>query len=110
MEALDRAMQFSDTVIRRKISQLIQKYLRKTKKMLSCAITLGLVKNTINPKISAIAFLGLMQSTVTVWSYKILTLYLKKSMQISGISTSVELVFNLKFINSQQFSFFEKSQ
>jgi hypothetical protein len=38
--------------------------------MLSCAITLGLVKNTINPIISAIAFLGLMQSTVTVWSYK----------------------------------------
>ena len=64
------AMQFSDTVIRRKISRLIQKYLRKIEKMLSGAVKLGLVKKTINPKISAIAFLGLIQSTVTVWSYK----------------------------------------
>ena len=63
-------MQFSDTVIRRKISQLIQKYLRKIEKLLSGAIKLGLVKKTMNPRISAIAFLGLMQSTVTVWSYK----------------------------------------
>ena len=70
MEALDRAMQFSDTVIRRKISQLIQKYLRKIEKLLSGAIKLGLVKKTMNPRISAIAFLGLIQSTVTVWSYK----------------------------------------
>ena len=64
------AMQFSDTVIRRKISQLIQKYLRKIEKLLSGAIKLGLVKKTMNPRISAIAFLGLIQSTVTVWSYK----------------------------------------
>jgi AcrR family transcriptional regulator len=64
------AMQFSDTVIRRKISQLIQKYLRKIEKMLSDARKLGLVRNTSNPKISAIAFLGLIQSTVTIWSYK----------------------------------------
>ncbi|GAN31580.1 MAG: TetR/AcrR family transcriptional regulator [Candidatus Brocadia sp. AMX2] len=64
------AMQFSDMVIRRKISQLIQKYLRKIEKMLSGAIKSGLVKDTINPKIAAIAFLGLIQSTVTVWSYK----------------------------------------
>ena len=63
-------MQFSDTVIRRKISQLIQKYLRKIEKLLSGAIKLGLVKKTMNPRISAIAFLGLIQSTVTVWSYK----------------------------------------
>lgn len=64
------AMQFSDMVIRRKISRLIQKYLRKIEKMLSDAIKSGLVKDTINPKIAAIAFLGLIQSTVTVWSYK----------------------------------------
>lgn len=64
------AMQFSDMVIRRKISQLIQKYLRKIEKMLSGAIKSRLVKDTINPKIAAIAFLGLIQSTVTVWSYK----------------------------------------
>jgi len=64
------AMQFSDIVIRRKISQLIQKYLRKIEKILSSAIKLGLVKTTINPKIAAIIFLGLIQSTVTVWSYK----------------------------------------
>ena len=37
-------MQFSDTVIRRKISQLIQKYLRKIEKLLSGAIKLGLVE------------------------------------------------------------------
>lgn len=64
------AMQFSDKVIRRKISQLIQKYLRKIEKMLSSAMKLGLVRNTTNPKISAIIFLGLIQSTITVWSYK----------------------------------------
>ncbi|MCF6156900.1 MAG: TetR/AcrR family transcriptional regulator [Candidatus Brocadia sp.] len=64
------AMQFSDMVIRKKISRLIQKYLRKIEKMLSSAIKLGLVKNTVNPKISAITFLGLIQSTITVWSYK----------------------------------------
>lgn len=34
------------------------------------AIKLGLVKKDINPGISAIAFLGLIQTTVTVWSYK----------------------------------------
>lgn len=64
------AMQFSDMVVRRKISQLIQKYLRKIERMLSSAVKLGLLKNSINPKIAAIAFLGLIQSTVTVWSYK----------------------------------------
>ena len=63
-------MQFSDPLIRRKISQLIQKYLQKIQKILSAAIRLGLVKYDINPRISAIAFLGLIQSTVTVWSYK----------------------------------------
>lgn len=63
-------MQFSDPLIRRKISQLIEKYLQKIQKILSAAIRLKLVKYTINPRISAIAFLGLIQSTVTVWSYK----------------------------------------
>lgn len=64
------ATQFSDMVIRRKISRLIQKYLHKIEKMLSCAMKLGLVRNTTNPRISAITFLGLIQSTVTIWSYK----------------------------------------
>lgn len=64
------AMQLSDTVIRKKVSQLIQKYLRKIEKILSSAIRLGLVKKDINVRISAIAFLGLIQSTVTVWSYR----------------------------------------
>ncbi len=64
------AMQFGDIVIRQKISRLIQKYLRKIETLLADAIKSGLVKNTTNPKVSAIAFLGLIQSTVTVWSYK----------------------------------------
>ena len=64
------AMQFSDAFIRKKISQLIQKYLWKIEKILMSAIKLGLIKKDINPRISAIAFLGLIQSTVTVWSYK----------------------------------------
>ncbi|MFN3531286.1 MAG: TetR/AcrR family transcriptional regulator [Candidatus Brocadia sp.] len=64
------AMQFSDTFIRRKISCLIQKYLRRIEKMISSAIELGRLKNSINPKIAAIAFLGLIQSTVTVCFYK----------------------------------------
>ena len=63
-------MQFSDAIIRKKISQLIQKYLRKIEKILTSAIKLGLIKKDINPRISAIAFSGLIQSTVTVWSYK----------------------------------------
>ncbi len=64
------AMQFSDPVIRRKISQLIQKYLRRIEKLLSSALKLGLVRKDINPKVSAIVFMGLIQSTITVWSYK----------------------------------------
>jgi len=64
------AMQFSDAIIRKKISQLIEKYLRKIEKILTSAIKLGLIKKDINPRISAIAFLGLIQATVTVWSYK----------------------------------------
>lgn len=63
-------MQFSDTFVRKKISLLIQKYLRKIEKILTSAIKLGLIKKDINPRISAIAFLGLIQSTVTVRSYK----------------------------------------
>lgn len=64
------AMQFSDAIIRKKISQLIQKYLRKIEKILTNAVRLGSVKKDMNPRISAIAFLGLIQATVTVWSYK----------------------------------------
>lgn len=63
-------MQFSDHVVRRKISQLILKYLRKIEKLLADAVELGLIRKEINPKIAAIAFMGLIQSTVTVWSYK----------------------------------------
>src|SRR3989337_3246608 len=64
------AMQFSDAIIRKKISRLIEKYLRKIEKILTSATKLGLIKKDTNPRISAIAFLGLIQSTVTVWSYK----------------------------------------
>ncbi|MBI2471957.1 MAG: TetR/AcrR family transcriptional regulator [Planctomycetes bacterium] len=63
-------MQFSDPIIRKKTLQLIQKYLRKIEKLLSDAIKSGLVKKDINPKMSALAFMGLIQSTVTLWSYK----------------------------------------
>ncbi len=63
-------MQFSDAFIRKKISRLIEKYLRKIEKILTCATKLGLIRKDINLRISAIAFLGLIQSTVTVWSYK----------------------------------------
>lgn len=64
------AMQFSDSFVRKKISQLIQKYLTKIEKILSCAKKKEMVRKDTNIKISAIAFLGLIQSTVTVWSYK----------------------------------------
>ena len=63
-------MQFSDAIIRKKISRLIEKYLRKIEKILTYATKLGLIRKDINLRISAIAFLGLIQSTVTVWSYK----------------------------------------
>ena len=63
-------IQFSDAIIRKKISRLIEKYLRKIEKILTSATKLGLIKKDTNPRISAIAFLGLIQSTVTVWSYK----------------------------------------
>ena len=64
------AMQFSDAIIREKISLLIQKYLKKIETMLADAVKLGLLKKEINREAAAIAFLGLIQSTVTVWSYK----------------------------------------
>ena len=64
------AMQFSDAIIRGKISLLIQKYLKKIETMLADAVKLGLLKKEINREAAAIAFLGLIQSTVTVWSYK----------------------------------------
>ena len=63
-------MQFGDAIVRKKISHLIQKYLRKIEKILISAIKLGLIKKDISPRISAIAFLGLIQAIVTVWSYK----------------------------------------
>jgi hypothetical protein len=63
-------MQFGDAIVCKKISHLIQKYLRKIEKILISAIKLGLIKKDISPRISAIAFLGLIQAIVTVWSYK----------------------------------------
>lgn len=64
------AMQFSDPIIRKKLLQLIQKYLRKIEKLLSDGITLRLIKKNINARMAAMCFMGLIQSTVTVWSYK----------------------------------------
>lgn len=64
------AMQFSDPIIRKKILHLIQKYLRRIEKLLLNGIRLGSVKKDINPKISAMVFMGLIQSAVTIWSYK----------------------------------------
>lgn len=64
------AIQFSDPIIRKKLLQLIQKYLRKIEKLLSDGIKLGLIKKNINPRMAAMGFMGLIQSTVTVWSYK----------------------------------------
>lgn len=63
-------MQSGDVTIRKKISLLIQKYLSRIQKLLLIAIRSGLIKKDINPRISAIIFLGLIQSTVTTWSYK----------------------------------------
>ncbi len=64
------AIQFSDPLIRKKLLQLIQKYLRKIEKLLSDGVKLGLIKKNINPRMAAMIFMGLIQSTVTVWSYK----------------------------------------
>lgn len=64
------AMQFSDIVIRRKILRLIQKYLTKIENLLISAGKLGLIKKNINYNLAAVSFMGLIQSTVTVWSYK----------------------------------------
>lgn len=64
------AIQFSDPIIRKKLLQLIQKYLRKIEKLLSNGIKLGLIKKNINPRMAAMGFMGLIQSAVTVWSYK----------------------------------------
>lgn len=64
------AMQFGDPFIRKKILKLIQKYLKRIEKLLLSAIGLGLVKPDINPRMSALVFMGLIQSTITVWSYK----------------------------------------
>ncbi|MDR4499655.1 MAG: TetR/AcrR family transcriptional regulator [Candidatus Scalindua sp.] len=64
------AMQFSDPIIRKKIAQLIEKYLRRIEEILSKAIESGKVKSEINPQTSAIAFFGLIQSSITMLSYK----------------------------------------
>ncbi|MBW7899802.1 HTH-type transcriptional regulator AcrR [Candidatus Brocadiaceae bacterium B188] len=64
------AMQFSDPFIRKKILKLIQKYLKRIEKLILNAIELGLLKKDVTPKMSAIVFMGLIQSTITVWSYK----------------------------------------
>ena len=63
------AMQFSDAIIRKKISQLIEKYLRKIEKILTSAIKLGLIKRYKSQDICHCLFRS-HQSTVTVWSYK----------------------------------------
>ncbi|MCF6159540.1 MAG: TetR/AcrR family transcriptional regulator [wastewater metagenome] len=64
------AMQFSDPFIRKKILKLIQKYLRKIENLLISGIKLGSVKKDIDPKMAATVFMGLIQSAITVWSYK----------------------------------------
>jgi AcrR family transcriptional regulator len=63
-------MQSGDVTIRKRISLLIQKYLSRIQKLLLIAIGSGLIKKDINPRISAIVFMGLIQSTVTAWSYE----------------------------------------
>ncbi|HHT9105621.1 MAG TPA: TetR/AcrR family transcriptional regulator [Candidatus Wujingus californicus] len=63
-------MQFGDVAIRKRISLLIQKYLSRIQKLLLIAKGSGLIKKDINPRISAIVFMGLIQSTVTAWSYE----------------------------------------
>lgn len=64
------AMQFSDPFIRKKILKLIQKYLKKIEGLLLNATGLGVLNKDIDAKMSAIVFMGLIQSTITVWSYK----------------------------------------
>jgi len=64
------ALQFGDPFIRKKILKLIQKYLKRIEKLILNAIELGLLKKDVTPKMSAIVFMGLIQSTITVWSYK----------------------------------------
>lgn len=64
------AMQFSDPFIRKKILKLIQKYLTRIEGLLLNAIELGILNKDIDAKTSAIVFMGLIQSTITVWSYK----------------------------------------
>ncbi|GJQ60686.1 MAG: nucleoid occlusion factor SlmA [Candidatus Scalindua sp.] len=64
------AMQFSDPVIRKKISQLLDRYLFRIEEIFSQAIRSGMAKSGIDPKTYAIAFFGLIQSSITMWSYK----------------------------------------
>ena len=64
------ALQFGDPFIRKKILKLIQKYLKRIEKLILNAIELALLKKDVTPKMSAIVFMGLIQSTITVWSYK----------------------------------------
>lgn len=67
MEALDRAMQFSDT---EKDFSAYSKVSSKDRKDAFGRHNVGVGKKSINPKISAIAFLWFIQPTVTVWSYE----------------------------------------
>ena len=64
------AMQFSDPFIRKKILKLIQKYLKRIEGLLLSATGLGILNKDIDAKTSAIVFMGLIQPTITVWSYK----------------------------------------
>ncbi|KHE92638.1 MAG: TetR/AcrR family transcriptional regulator [Candidatus Scalindua rubra] len=63
-------MQFSDPSIKKKISQTVEKYVRRIEEILLKAIQLKKVNSETNPKTSAIAFFGLIQSSITMWSYK----------------------------------------
>lgn len=63
------AMQFGDPIIRKKILQLIQRYLKKIEDQLLAGRALGLIREDINPNMAAMAFMGLIQSTITIWSY-----------------------------------------
>ncbi|GAX61519.1 transcriptional regulator [Candidatus Scalindua japonica] len=64
------AMQFSDPSIKKKIAKTVEKYLCRIEEILSKAVQLKKVNSKINPKTSAIAFFGLIQSSITMWSYK----------------------------------------
>lgn len=64
------AMQFSDPFIRKKILKLIQRYLKRIEGLLLSATGLGVLNKDVDAKMSAVVFMGLIQSTITVSSYK----------------------------------------